>query len=431
MPRPDPDDPLEEIDLTFIRSRAPVGETGSAEELEVATQAQSTGWMMVLRIAAMAALYYPLSIGLTFYQKWFIKQYRLPLLVVTGHYFTKWFLAIFIRFLFECRRSRRVRLTARDQLRWLAPIGVCASLDIGLSNWALEYVTVSLYTMAKSSSIVFIVAFSLLLRLERWRASLGLEAALIAVGLFLFTFRSAQLDLNGLMLVELAAACTGVRWTVSQLVMQREDHGVRHPLDMVAHVQPWMVIPILPLVWMFEGSEISWESITKFHGVHDPWTVLLLILTGGTIAFAMELSEYLLLVNTSGITLSIFGIIKEVATLILAAVINGDRFSPVNIAGLSLCLAGMAIHSISAKRKQKKSYGVASSLAMSCLIARSLNLFSAQIRSSRGIRRHLVRCQLALMIYEDYSMKRPERSPIPIDGCVIYRSLRMNLFPLL
>lgn len=35
--------------------------------------AQSTGWMMVLRIAAMAALYYPLSIGLTFYQKWFIK----------------------------------------------------------------------------------------------------------------------------------------------------------------------------------------------------------------------------------------------------------------------------------------------------------------------------------------------------------------------
>lgn len=27
---------------------------------------------------------------------------------------------------------------------------------------------------------------------------------------------------DGLMLVELAAACTGVRWTVSQLVMQRE-----------------------------------------------------------------------------------------------------------------------------------------------------------------------------------------------------------------
>jgi solute carrier family 35 protein C2 len=39
----------------------------------------------------------------------------------------------------------------REQLRWLLPVGACASLDIGLSNWALEYVTVSLYTMCKST----------------------------------------------------------------------------------------------------------------------------------------------------------------------------------------------------------------------------------------------------------------------------------------
>jgi len=73
------------------------------------------------------------------------------------------------------------------------PIGFCSSLDIGLSNWSLEYVTISLYTMAKSSSILFIVGFSLLLGLEKWRMSLGLEASLIALGLFLFTWQSNQL----------------------------------------------------------------------------------------------------------------------------------------------------------------------------------------------------------------------------------------------
>lgn len=79
------------------------------------------------------------------------------------------------------------------------------------------------------------------------------------------------------MLVELAAACTGVRWTVSQLVMQklviisrlpvfllnmnfrdREDcHAIRNPLDMVAHVQPWMLIPIVPLIFFFEGDLVG------------------------------------------------------------------------------------------------------------------------------------------------------------------------------
>jgi hypothetical protein len=59
------------------------------------------------------------------------------------------------------------------------------------------------------SSILFIVGFSLLLRLERWRPSLGLAASLIALGLLLFTWRAEHLDIRGLSLVELAAFCTG------------------------------------------------------------------------------------------------------------------------------------------------------------------------------------------------------------------------------
>lgn len=310
---------------------------------------------MILRILLIALLYYPLSIGLTFFQKWFIKDYKLPLIVVCGHYIMKYCFAIFIRFGMECCGTRRIRLPMKDQIRWLAPIGICASLDIGLSNWALEYVTISLYTMAKSSSILFIVGFSLLLRLERWRTALGVESALIAAGLFLFTWRSAQLDLTGLLLVELAAACTGVRWTVSQLVMQRDDnHAIRFPLDMVAHVQPWMLIPIIPLILVFEGSELSWESVFSYKGVFAPITIFSLITIGGVLAFCMELAEYLLLVNTSGITLNIFGIIKELFTLMLAHFANGDNMSEVNLIGLILCLIGMGLHGMSKHRASSR-----------------------------------------------------------------------------
>ncbi|KAK6044280.1 hypothetical protein COOONC_18215 [Cooperia oncophora] len=245
---------------------------------------------MVLKILLIALLYYPLSIGLTFYQKWFIKNYKLPLFVVCWHYIVKYVAAICIRFLYEVLHKKRIRLHMKEQLRWLAPIGICASLDIGLSNWALEYVTVSLYTMAKSSSILFIVAFSLLLRLERWRPTLGLEAAFIASGLFLFTWHSSQLDLTGLLLVELAASCTGVRWTVSQLVMQREEQALNHPLDMVAHVQPWMLIPIVPLIIVFEGAELSYDSILYLNGHYAPVQIALLVICGGLLAFCMEMS---------------------------------------------------------------------------------------------------------------------------------------------
>lgn len=311
---------------------------------------------MMLKLLLMVSIYYPLSVGLTFYQKWFLRSYRLPLLIVAGHYLTKFILAAVIRATIEwVQKNRRIRISVQDQLRWLMPVGVCASLDIGLSNWALEYVTVSLYTMAKSSSILFIVGFSLLLRLEKWRTSLALEAVLISFGLFLFTWRSAQLDMRGLFLVELAALCTGVRWTISQLIMQGEDQPspLRHPLDVVVHVQPWMFLAIVPLVVVVEGSELTLKSLTHYRGEFQPLLILLLIFIGGILAFLMEMSEYLLLVNTSGITLSILGIVKEVITLLLAHYLHGDKLTYLNIVGLLLCISGMVVHSV-VKNNRKK-----------------------------------------------------------------------------
>jgi len=49
-------------------------------------------------------------------------------------------MAIAIRSIVEfLQKNRRVRVPLREQLRWLMPIGFCASLDIGLSNWFFSF----------------------------------------------------------------------------------------------------------------------------------------------------------------------------------------------------------------------------------------------------------------------------------------------------
>ncbi|VDN01878.1 unnamed protein product [Thelazia callipaeda] len=294
-------------------------------------------------VLAGICVYYPLSIGLTFFQKWFIKSYKLPLFVVTCHYVIKYLIAIVIRFFVELYTGKRARVPLKEQLMWLVPIGICASLDIGLSNWALEYVTVSLFTMAKSSSILFIVAFALLLRLERWRPNLVISAGLIAFGLFLFTWRSSSFEIHGLLLIELAAACTGLRWTVSQVIMQGEEKMLKHPLDMVAHVQPWMIIAILPLLLIYEGSQMSFDKVASYRDNHAPFSVLLFVSIGGFLAFAMEMAVQTVFVFTQQV-------LQEVVTLSLAHFINGDSFSVINTIGLFLCFSGMLLHAFS-KRK--------------------------------------------------------------------------------
>lgn len=61
----------------------------------------------------------------------------------------------------------RVTLPLFVSLKFVAPTGIASGIDVGFSNWGLELVTVSLYTMTKSTTIVFILFFAIFLGLEK------------------------------------------------------------------------------------------------------------------------------------------------------------------------------------------------------------------------------------------------------------------------
>uniref|UniRef100_A0A915KK42 Uncharacterized protein n=1 Tax=Romanomermis culicivorax TaxID=13658 RepID=A0A915KK42_ROMCU len=91
------------------------------------------------------SLYYPASIGLTFYQQWFIRKFHFPLFVVFCHFIIKYLLSCVVRlFNIRCRHHDNVRLRWGDILTKVAPTGIAAAADIGLSNWSYRYVTISL-----------------------------------------------------------------------------------------------------------------------------------------------------------------------------------------------------------------------------------------------------------------------------------------------
>ncbi|KFQ36559.1 Solute carrier family 35 member C2, partial [Merops nubicus] len=212
------------------------------------------------------------------------------------------------------------------------------SLDIGLSNWSFLYVTVSLYTMTKSSAILFILLFSLLFKLEEVRVTLLLVVLLIAGGLFMFTYKSTQFNAEGFVLVLCASFLGGIRWTLTQILMQKADLGLQNPIDIMFHLQPLMFLGLFPLFAVFEGLPLSIsEKLFRFHEA---------LFLGGVLAFGLGFSEFLLVSRTSSLTLSIAGIFKEICTLFLATRLLGDHLSLLNWLGFAVCLSGISLHVI-------------------------------------------------------------------------------------
>ncbi|ERE71572.1 solute carrier family 35 member C2 [Cricetulus griseus] len=254
-----------------------------------------------------------------------LKSFHFPLFMTMLHLAVIFLFSALSRALVQCSSHRaRVVLSWTDYLRRVAPTALATALDVGLSNWSFLYITVSLYTMTKSSAVLFILIFSLIFKLEEL---------------------STQFNVEGFALVLGASFIGGIRWTLTQMLLQKADLGLQNPIDTMFHLQPLMFLGLFPLFAVFEGLHLSTsEKIFRFQDAGLLLRVLGSLFLGGILAFGLGFSEFLLVSRTSSLTLSIAGIFKEVCTLLLAAHLLGDQISLLNWLGFALCLSGISLH---------------------------------------------------------------------------------------
>ncbi|TGZ53739.1 Uncharacterized protein DBV15_12456 [Temnothorax longispinosus] len=235
---------------------------------------------------------------------------------------------------------------------WFIKLGTFIDLDIFL------YVTfLSRVTMTKSTTIIFILGFSLLFKLEKKQVSnnyyllqswslVGI-VVMIAGGLAMFTYKSTQFGILGFILCLLASFASGIRWTMTQLIMQRSKLGLHDPIDMMYYMQPWMLLPAMSVTLWFEGGRIyDGIRITDWGNIGSILLTTGAVVAGAILAFSMEVMEFLVVTYTSSLTLSISGIFKEICTLALAFVLKGDQMTGLNFVGLLMCLGGIILHVI-------------------------------------------------------------------------------------
>lgn len=127
--------------------------------------------------------------------------------------------------------------------------------------------------MTKSTTVVFILGFAILFKLEKkvpvssilrklikpfifllqsW--SLCITVSMICVGLILFTYKATEFNVLGFILLLVASMSSGLRWTCVQLLLQNCKANMRNPVDMIYHMQPWMIVSLLPFVIWIEGT---------------------------------------------------------------------------------------------------------------------------------------------------------------------------------
>ena len=220
-------------------------------------------------------------------------------------------------------------------IRQIFPCSIASAGDIGLSNVSISLITLSLYTMLKTSSLMFVLLFGLLFKLEKFNWRLIFIVAIMTISVIMMTDKPelGSSSSVGIFMVLMASMLSGLRWSFTQILLKKNPY-TPNSISTIFYISPGMCIILFSLGLIFEGwtnfinSEI-W--ITK-----GLFTTIILLIIPGVLAFMMTLCEFKLLTVAQVITLSVAGIFKELLTIILSSIIFGDKLSLINILGLIL-----------------------------------------------------------------------------------------------
>ncbi|CAO1597291.1 hypothetical protein XANCAGTX0491_001108 [Xanthoria calcicola] len=356
------------------------------ERVAGSTGASPSGWSLADRNVIKASLinilliasWYLFSVSISVYNKWMFGEkkkqlnFHFPLFTTCMHMAVQFLLASTVLYFFPHFRPRADGITNpgnhpsvhRDQSQSkplmsrmfyftrIGPCGTATGLDIGLGNMSFRWVTLTFFTMCKSSALAFILIFAFLFHLEQPSVKLILIIATMTAGVIMMVAGEAEFSPIGFFLIISASFFSGFRWALTQILLLRNP-ATSNPFSTIFYLAPIMFLVLALLAIPVEGFSALGGGLQILTAEHGTTLGIVILLFPGVLAFCMTSSEFALLQRTSVVTLSICGIFKEVVTIGTANLVFHDTLTPINVSGLIVTLGSISAYNYIKIRKMR------------------------------------------------------------------------------
>lgn len=257
--------------------------------------------------------------------------------------FLAWLVAQFV----YKTRPTPPKLTRRE---WgtLLVLGTIQGLEIGLTNKALQYLSVASRTMISSMGVLFMMISAWLWRLEKlgvWR--LVSCAFLVAGGVFQGLDQSSdnKADLHlymagvGMQLVSML--CSSQRWALAQFVMQlsppESGLGQTAKLQLLSMTLPITGVVCLPFVLTQEPHAYQGGQLLQM----ELPVRTLLVAVGLT---AMLYAELKLVKRLSAVAFNVLSTVHQIPIVLVGVVFQHNRVGEFSACGFAMCILGALVY---------------------------------------------------------------------------------------
>ncbi|KNC50124.1 drug/Metabolite transporter superfamily protein [Thecamonas trahens ATCC 50062] len=227
------------------------------------------------------------------------------------------------------------------------PVGLAMSIDLGATNAAYLFVTVSFGQLVKTQVAAWIVGLSFALGLVKPSFLVAASCALVVCGIAVSAWADTTFSFLGFVLLCVASLAAAIKLLLFQVLYQKTLKDA-HPVQLMGVIAPSVFVFLFVPAMAMELPTILALSLESLA------TALALVSLGVCFAFMLILSEILLIGKTNAITAQIAGSFKIVVVTAAAVVIFRDPLNARVAVGMTIAFLGALLYSYTRIRDKQR-----------------------------------------------------------------------------
>jgi len=295
-------------------------------------------------VAIIFTTWFLTNLTINFYNKWLLgtTDFRFPLTYTTTNKIIGWLLALTVLSISVLTGKGTFPPAARLRAQFKRPMihihGVFTALNIGLNNWSLVFISLSINQLLRSIVPLPTAALSTVFEKKRFNWQVWASMGVVCVGAMLASYGSGNASFFGI-LVCLGSVFSGAAWTVvSGMLLQMGEE----PLDSLSVLfcsSPTCIATTLIFALCLEARPLAeWMHDESRPNVGAMFAIY--ILTGGLLGFSYDLIHQQFIKVTSSMSMGIAGNAKMVLLIAISIIFLEGEPTATSIVGIFVGLSG-------------------------------------------------------------------------------------------
>ncbi|CAM8885414.1 unnamed protein product [Rhodiola kirilowii] len=300
-----------------------------------------------LLTAAIIASWYLSNIGVLLLNKYLLSYYgyRYPIFLTMLHMIGCAFYSYFAINWLEIVPLQQI--SSRKQFLKILALSAIFCFSVVCGNTSLRYLPVSFNQAIGATTPFFTAIFAFVITCKRESAEVYLALLPVVLGIVLASNSEPLFHLFGFLVCVGSTAGRALKSVVQGILLTSESEKL-HSMNLLLYMAPMAALILLPVTLYVEGN-VAAVTVEK---ARSNWFIVFLLIGNATVAYLVNLTNFLVTKHTSALTLQVLGNAKAAVAAIVSILIFRNPVTVMGMTGFFITVMGVVIYS-EAKRRSK------------------------------------------------------------------------------